>query len=266
MRELLLFTVPDPAAWLLFIIGAVTVTPQDILNWAYGKSKRNVPGTIATESDELRNLVGRALRGLYALAARVNPTFFATTSTVAIASSAWARPEDAESVFRIEAAAASPPTSITSGTEIVVVPFDQRTVEPGKPAVYRYGQAYRPVSASATVEPISPQNGSLTFFYSKRPAIPATLSTVLDSQWVEAYNELLALETAIYLAIKDKRGDELPELKAQRDAWVKLYIAFLEHEHVGERRAYGHIARFNTHTRVPLVSLLAGGDAVASEV
>jgi len=236
----------------------VTVTPTNLITWAYGKSKLNVPGTIASESAELLQLVGRALRGLYALGARVNPTFFATTANVAFASGGWVRPEDAESIFRIEAASASPPANVTAGTEIVRVPYDQRSAEPGKQAVYRYGQKYYPASASATTEPKSPQDGTLTFWYSKRPAIPATIDTALDAQWIEAYNELLVLEVAIYLAIKDKRGDELPALKEQRNDWAKLFIAFLEHEDVGERRQYGHMQRFNTQTRIPLVSILAG--------
>lgn len=238
---------------------AVTTTAQMILNWAYGKSRDNQPGTIATESDELLELVTRSLRGLFAVAARVNPTFFAITADVAFAGSKWVRPETAESIFRIEAAVASPPTSITAGTEIVRVPYDQRTVEPGLQAVYRYGQAYYPRSTSATVNPISPQNGTLTFYFSKRPATIASLATIIDTMWAESFNELLILEVAIYLALKDARDREVPPFIAARDAWLRQYIAFLEHEDVGERRSYGHVQRFNTQSRVPVTSLLAGG-------
>ena len=224
---------------------AVTTTPEQILAWAYAKSTKNKPGSIASESGELLQVVTRAMRGLFAFAARINPTFFAESAAVAFLSPGWARPQTAEVVFRIEDA---------TFVEVAVVPFDQRKAEPGMPAVYSYGQVYRPASAAAP----NPQAGSLTFFYAKRPTDPATLQSVLDPLWTEQFNELLVLEVAIYLALKDGRNEEVPPLKEQRDRWAHLYLAFLEHETVNERRSYGHISRFNTKSLVPLSSLLAG--------
>lgn len=220
----------------------VTITPQDLLDAAYGLSIKNNPGTIATESTELLQVIIRAFRGLYAFAARINPTFFATTSSVAFSSPGWARPETAESVFRIE----NP-----SNAEVVVVPYNQRKAETGKPAVYRYGQIYRGAGNAN-----DPASGNLTFFFSKRPTDPATLTAVVDSMWVESYNQLPIVMLGLYLAIKEARAEEIPYLTAERDYWAQLFAAFLEHETVNERRSYGHINRFNAPSLVSVMSLL----------
>lgn len=232
---------------------AVTTTPTDILTAAYSKSTKNRPGSIATESTELLQVVIRAMRGLYAFAARINPTYFAETAAVAFASPGWARPQNAESVYRIE-----DPTA----AEVVVVPFDDRAAESGKPAVFSFGQIYRPASAGVP----NPQSGNLTFFYAKRPTDPATLVATLDALWTEQFNELLILEVAIYLASKDGRADELGPLMQSRDKWATLFAAFLEHETANERRRYGHVARINIKSIVPAYSLLAGGNAPNTKI
>lgn len=318
---------------------AVTTTPQMILDAAYAKSMKNKPGTIATETTELLQVVIRALRGIYAFAARVNPTFFAVKEPVNESTGTWPRPANAESVFRIEgqvpvAAAAVAGANTGNGTvgsiaatrlgvaetitltatavptvfsvvgsvtgaladatvgtaytssvigflisagsaafvendsftiavtletaEVVLVPFDDRKAEEGKPSLYAFGQTYH--AAGNATDPL----GSLDFFYSKRPSDPASLGATLDELWTEQFNELLVLETAIYLAVKDAgsgREAEMAALKLDRDHWAKLFVAFLEHADANERRRYGHIRRINTSTLVPLSSILAGGTA-----
>lgn len=226
---------------------AVTTTPQSILTSAYGKSKENIPSTIVTESAELLQVVIRSLRGIFAVAARINPLFFSTKASVAFVTDSWPRPVTAESILRIE----NP-----SNVEVHLVPYNQRKAEQGKPALYRIGQKYYP--AGNTNDPVS---GNLTFFYSKRPADPPTITDLLDPLWegAEQFNELLILEVAIYLAIKDDRQTELGALMKARDSWANLFVAFLEHEDPREVRSYGHVGRFNTATRLPITSLLAGG-------
>lgn len=227
---------------------AVTTTPMDIIVAAYGRSSKNVPGTLATEATELLQLVIRAMSGLYAFAARINPCFFAIQESVAFVAPGWRRPERAESVFRCET-----PT----GTEVVVVPYFDRQAEVGLPAVYRIGQVYRSAGNAN-----DPTNGDLTFFFAKRPDRPATMNDPLDGLWVESYNTLLIEEVAIYLSLKDGRVEELGELKASRDGWAQLFAAFLEHETSNERRRYGIARRFVTNSVVPIGSLLAGGSNV----
>jgi hypothetical protein len=231
---------------------AVTTTPEDLIEAAYAKSLKNNPGQIATESTELLQLVIRMLRKFYAISARVNPTYFASSSQVAAPGSGlpWARPEGAESIFRIE----NP-----SAAEVVVVPFDDRTAEEGKPAVYRMGKNF--YEAGNTPDP-DPASDALTFWYTKRPTDPANLTATIDATWEEQFNELVILEIAAYLSNKDGRAEELGQLAAERDDWLRMFIMFLEHETANERRRFGHLRRFNTMSLVPLNDLLVGGTTV----
>lgn len=224
--------------------------PRDIINAAYAKSLKNRPGAIASESGELLQLVIRAMRGLYAFGARVNPLFFGESAPVNFAAGGWARPATAEAIFRIE---------LATGAEVALVPFDDRQAEPGMPAVYEFGQKFMPASNLAP----NPQNGALTFYYSKRPTDPADLDSNVDATWPEQFNELMILEVAIYLALKDERAGEVQGLTQSRDRWANLFVAFLEHESMNERRRFGQVARFNVRSMMPLWSLLAGSSPAA---
>lgn len=230
----------------------VTTSPMAILEAAYSRSRKNIPKTVGTEETELLYVVIRAMRGLYSLAARINPVIFGDQRLVSMSNGGWPRPEDAESVYRIET---------TDGTEIGIVPFDDRTLLAGmQPAVYQMGPNYFPAGNAG--DPIS---GSLRFFFSKRPAVPGTVNDALDSSWIEAYNQLLANEVAVYLAIKDNRWDEVEALKVERDQWLRLFVSFLQTETVGETRRFNAPWLTATRKLVPLSSLVAGGTTVLPE-
>lgn len=236
---------------------AVTTTPRDIIEAAYAKSKLNIPGTIASESTELLQLVGRSLRGLYSFAARINPYFFGASADVSYSAPGWAMPEDAEHIFRIESAGGSD-ANVAAGTRIWIVPFDDLEAEAAKPSVYLHGGVFHPAG-----NPPDPNTStSLRFFYSKRPAMPDELDSPLDSLWREQFNELLILDVAIHLALKDggdgSRDRELAALTQQRNEWARLFAAHLEHVAPPVRR-HGHIRRFNVDTLIPL---LAGGSGL----
>lgn len=217
-------------------------TYNQILAAAYGRSSKNIPGKIATDATELLTLIWRSLAGLYSFAADINPQFFGVTVQVAFAAGGWARPAGAESVWRIEK---------IDGTEVVTVPIDDRRAELGKPAVYRLGQMY--LSAG---NPLDPGGVALNFFYSKQPTVPALLTDVIDATWPETYNPLLINETALWLAIKDGRGDESPEIKEDRDKWLGLFAAFLDHETTNEVRRMG--TTFHSQRRLNIGKALAG--------
>lgn len=228
----------------------MATTAQDIIDRALMRWKGFQPGVSATDSELLLD-VGYALAAMYAVAARVNPYFFGDSKVVAYSAPGWARPADAESVFRIER---------DSGEEVVVVPIDDKKAEAGKPSVYRWGQVYRP----AGVTPGPTTDESLTFFYSKRAPMPATLNEDLDSAWPEHCNELLALEVAIRIGIKEGgqiAGGIVQAFSEERLRHFQRYIAFLEHEDIGERRRFALVRQFNTNTLVPVHSLLAGATA-----
>lgn len=220
----------------------VTTTPQDIITAA---RLRSIKPTSATDATELKEVVVRALRGIYSVAARVNPFFFGDTETVVFGSGGWARPANSESIVRVE-------LETEGGAEVAVTELDDKLAEAGMPSVYRFAQKYRTVGRANDPEAAD----DLVFWFAKIPDTPANIAAPLDQTWVEHFNELLILETAIYLALKDRRFDEVGELKPARNDWARLFIQFLEHETVTISRRFG---QFNRYTVADLLPMLAGG-------
>lgn len=224
------------------------MTPQDILDRAYAKSKKNIPGRIVTEATEGLDLVNRVVRTFFQIGIRVNLTFYGDASDVAYSAPGWARPGLAYAVYRIEMA---------DGTEVVTVPLEQKSLMVPKPSLFRFGQVWRSAGNAN-----DPTNETLTFYYSKLPADAGALDAAIDSMWPTAYAELAALECALYMARKDSRAEEIPDLRAERDLWLRLYIAFLKDETVGVQQSYATPQYFDTDALVPIASLLIGGTDV----
>lgn len=220
---------------------AVTTIGQDIYNGALAKSSKNEPGNFGTA--EIIARINRRLQGLYQVASLVNPNFFAETASVVEASSVWARPEEAQTIVRIENA---------TPVEVAVVPYDDQQAEPSMFSVYEWGQEFLAVTNAAGTT-----SGNLTFWYSRRPTDIANLTpATLDAQWREDYNELLILELAIDLSLKDGRTGEAETLKGDRNEWLQRYVAFLRNTTANERRRFGHRRRISINELIPL---LAGG-------
>lgn len=221
------------------------MTPQDVLTDAYAKSKKNQPGKIANEAVELLGVVNRAIRAFFIYGARVNPYYFMGRSTVPFASGGWAAPLLAEAVFMIQ----------KSGDEVIVVPIEDTAAETARAAIYREGQKY--YGAGNTLDPTS---GELVFIYSRTPTDAANLGATIDDAFPVSYNELPVLEVAIYLAIKDSRDSEAAILVGERDSWLKLFLAHLEHADMNTFRRWEN--RFNLPSVMPLSGLLQGGSSV----
>lgn len=219
-------------------------TPRDIITAAHGFSTKNRPGQIATIETELLGVVTRAFRGLWAFAARINPEFFGKQAAVVPAANVWTRPADAELIWLIE----NP-----LGQEVAVVRRTDILAESGLPSVTFFGQRYRVTGAA----PGPVGTDTLTFFYSMIAPAPATVDTAFDALWPTHFDDLLVRETALYLALKDGRDEELAGLRADRDQWAQLFAAFLEHETANVRVRYGTIRTFNVQTLIS--AHLAGG-------
>ena len=222
---------------------AVTTTGQDIVNGALAKSSKNEPPNFSP-AEQIRRVNDR-LHGLYELAARVNPGFFAEIANVAESAGTWPRDEEGLSIERIE--------QNSDGAEVAVVPFDDRQAEPSVLSVYEWGQVF-----TAVTNPAGTPAGSLDFYQAKRPALITNLSPdTLDPQWREDFNELLQLEVAIEFANKDGRqGEETPALIQDRNGWLARFVSFLEHSTGNLRRRKGNRKTINVETLIPL---LAGG-------
>lgn len=223
-------------------------TGRDLVIGAYAQSSKNQPGRIATESTELLRVVNAVMKGCYAVAARVRPAYFGKTATVAFAAGGWAYPADAETVYRIET-----PTP----TEVVVVPFEDKKAEIGRPAVYFFGRKY--VSAGNALDPVS---GNLTLYYAPRHSTLATLDTALDASWPADYDNLPILAIAAYLARKDGRGDDAAAAYAEGTQWLALFVAHVEHAVAEERGRFGPALVSSAGSLVSLAQLVFGGAVV----
>ncbi len=196
-------------------------TAQQIITAALLRSAKNQASQIATNATELISTLNRSLRGCFAVAARVNPEYIGAISSVVGVAGVWARPALADSVWWVEDA---------SGSEVAVVPPAERDAEPGKPSIYRLGRAYYTVgrTTGAVLDPAA--TDTLSFYGALRPAALTTLAEELPASWDGAYDDMLILDLAMYVAIKDGRLEELTALRAERTAWLQLFVNFLTHE------------------------------------
>ncbi len=220
---------------------AVTTVGQDIFNGALAKSTKNEAANYSTS--EMITRINNRLNGIYEVAARLNPIFFAETAAEVEAAGVWQRPEVALSVVKIQDA---------TPDDVIIVPHDDQQCEPSKLCVYEFGQEFFAVTNSTGTP-----SGNLTFWYARRPTLITNLTPdVLDLQWREDFNELLILEVAIELAAKDGRPDEVTGLKEDRNGWLARFASFLQHSTSGEVRRFGHKRVINIQELIPL---LAGG-------
>lgn len=206
-------------------------TPRDILVAAFGYSSKNKPEQIESRKDELFEVVMRAMRGLYTLAAEINPEFFGKQAVVAFAAGGWTQPADAEAVFYIENAASK---------EVVVVPRAQRDADKARPALYKLGNIYYP--AGNTLDPTS---GNLTFVYSRRATKPADVDTAFGADWPTDHDGLLITETAMHLALNDGRTAEAQVIQPDRDRAAYRFVARLEHDTLNTVYSYGATRNYN---------------------
>jgi hypothetical protein len=222
---------------------AVTTTVQDVLNQAYAKSLKNQPGLIANEPVELLGQVNRIMRSIYSMAASINPTFFGKTAQMSEASGTWVEPDDSESVYYL--------TQDSDDAEVIVVPIDEQDAEPGELAVYSLGRVFQASSSN-------PPAATLNVWYSKKADVETALADQLDQSWDEAYNELLVLEVAIFLAIKDGRQEEVPGLIQQRNLELRRFQLRLEHHLANIRSRWGPARAISTHQTFTPTELLLG--------
>jgi len=196
---------------------------QQILDFAYAKSLKNQPTKIANEAVELLEQVNRTMAVLYSFAAGINPTFFGKKATMTVATLTWPEPTDSEAIYYMEQGA----------NEVVVVPVDEQDLEPGKLQVTSYGRTFY---AASTAPPTA---NDIDAYYAKKADVEVSLSDNLDTTWDEGHNELVILEIALFLAIKDGRAEEVGGLIAQRDREFRRFVRRLENQLANVLSKYG---------------------------
>lgn len=202
------------------------MTALEIILSAYATSRHNDPEEVADEAGALLDLLNAELRGVFAEGAKINRRFFGHRFEVPKEGEGWARPRDATRIERLE---------LGNGTEVVVLPVDQRHIEPHRPAVYSWGQQWRPAGRD------NDPDGSLVVLACRLPEELEDLEAEVDSLFPLAFRGLLKWPLAIYLASKDgERDTEVATFSAQLAREHERFVAFLEGEDQSEVREYGY--------------------------
>lgn len=224
-------------------------TAIDILREAYATSRLNEAERIADESGELLTLLNDRLRYYMAMGARKNRTRFGGRLVSAYDANAagWPIPQGAEMVLRLEAGSSMTSPVIAAGTEVALLPYDQRHIEPQKPAVYTLGAFVYPAGRA-----VDPGNGNLVFLTASAPAAIPTLTSPLPIAWPETFDSILKWEIAIYLAQKDgERDNEVAAFNAQLMKETTSFMDYVESLFLNETRSYGHGGRFTSPKVTP---------------
>lgn len=225
------------------------VTALSVIENGVALSAMNRPELLATNGNELVRVVDRAQVAVFAVLARLNPALIASQADVSNTGSGWARPADADAVFRIEGRGSGTTPNFTGA--VSVVPWNDLAV--ATPAVYRLGQVY--YSAGKAADPTA---GVLRFYYAKRPASVSSTGATLDTLIPDTYAPIYEFEVATYLARKDggRPNDagvtEQSLMAAERDRWLALLADWAAHETMNEVRRFDEIPRFATEQRQPL--------------
>lgn len=224
-------------------------TYEEIITNAHGYSTKSRPNLIATAQGELLALTSRAVRSIFAAAARANPEYWGQTANTSHDGLGWPRPTNAQTVHRI--------TRSSDGAAVAVVPYDDLTAERSRPSVYFYGRRYNDTQNALGPTPAD----LLTIWYSRMPEKPVAITDAIDAQWEEAFDPFLTLEVAIYLALKDGRMDEVGVLTPSRNREAALFLEFMANANVALTTRFGQPRRVTLPTILPF---LAGGAAAGT--
>lgn len=192
-------------------------TVQTILDAAYLRSSRNVPGKTANTA-ELIGFLNRVYLAYYLLMAEASPDSFRSEITVVLggAPPSAVIANNVRDVVYAETAA---------GAEVTLIPRDETLrLWHVAPCIIWFGNTVR--SRGKVGDPV---NGDILVLFTLLGASALTsVSDVPDARFSDEYTELLILEVACYLALKDSNRDpsEYAELAKERAAWQARFMAF----------------------------------------
>lgn len=196
---------------------------------------------VSSVGTEVVNAINRSLRGIYQVAARVNPSYYGKTSSASESSGTWSKPSDLELLYLVRDA---------SGNEVFVTDPRDPLPDPEVPCVQKWGASFtRPAGASIPT-------GSLTLYYSRRPSELSALAGTVDLE--DQFVSLLVYDIGAWIAHKDERFDELPVLQGDLEKYLRLFVSSLEHEIADLTRNVGQTARFDSPSLVDLKTFLLG--------
>jgi hypothetical protein len=181
-------------------------TAQNIIEAAYSRSTSNDPGKLAVDLELIGHL-NRKYQSVFAVFGIEggDTTLAKTTMLLAGLPGTAALPADIADITRLEDA---------NGKKVHIVPAEEKDRSWHlSPAVFRQGLSL--VSLARSGDPVLGQ--VLTLFYIDAPAPLVALATALDARFPARFEQLLILDLAIYLSLKDDGRDnkEYEELKAE---------------------------------------------------
>ena len=223
-------------------------TVQGIIDAAYARAKRAQQGVDANEPTELRLQLLEVLETYWQAGVRINPYLFSDRRDVDWDEGqpgelgGWRRPDDAEAILHV--------FDVQTERPVFIVPQDDLNAEGGN-GIYLDGPAYRAIPGGWP-EPDTP----LCFVYCSLPVDLPNLLSKIDDRWPRGHERVLAIELALYIAMKDERSEnEIRHLEAQRDRQAQRFAMHVEHINYGETRRKGHRRRFSSG---PLTSVITG--------
>lgn len=209
----------------------MATTAKDLIEAAWGRSTANDPISLATRK-ELIGALQRKLKQVYSLAIRRNPFYFAKSSNVVGAASKYAVPTDAEAVIAIEDA---------TGGRVHIVPFfDKKGEQP--PRVYRLGRDY--ISVGEASDPGAADTLTFVYGYLHADLDPEAAwddaANTLEADWPEQFNDIMVVDLAQYLAIKDGVRGDLNALAHEEEKIMAVFEDHLDHAYQGTVARFGH--------------------------
>lgn len=183
------------------------MTVQEIIEAAYLRSTRNVPGKTA-QDPELIGFLSRVYCTYYLLMAKAAPDRFESELVLVLggAPAQAALPATVHDVRYVS----------WNGVDVSIIPIEEqfRTWHLA-PCVIWLGLTLR--SRGSVGDPTI--GSALSAIVLAGAAALTTLASVLDSRFTDEYTELLVDEVAMYLALKDSNRDpaEYAKLKSERD-------------------------------------------------
>lgn len=221
------------------------MTAAEYIAAAMGRSYLNRGEVLALTQQELLGQLTRQFRRYYADAATQEASVFAQTAVLVYTTgpARWPLPTDIDVLHHLE----------QSSQPITVVPYEDRTeAEPSEACVYRLGNTLYPVGNST-----DPTATSILALYTPIPAAFTTTGQSSPSAWNIAFDDMVVVELALFLAKKDGRMDDVQTLQMELDdpatGWKQLWTTWLGRASINVTR------RFATPRPVPSPATVAAG-------
>ena len=221
------------------------MTAAEYIAAAVGRSYLNRGEVLAQTQQELLSVLTRLFRRYYADASTMESSVFAQVTALAYLSgpARWALPTDIDVVHHLE----------QSGQPITIVPYEDRAeAEPSEACVYRLGNTLYPVGNST-----DPSAIAISCLYTPIPPAFTLTTSTPPAAWNIAFDDMVIVELALFLAKKDARADDVTALTMELDdpatGWKQLWSTWLG------RASINTLRRFATPRPVPSPSTVAAG-------